>query len=197
MNFVRTFLFVTLIAAAPGAMSQGPAAGRLLVSNPGVNDPYFSESVLLILIHEDNGTAAILLNRQTWVDPLEAFPGAEGLERYDDALYLGGPVAPAEPLVLFEQAGTPPAGVLPVAEGVYFSPNFALLTELDLEAPDAPRVRVFAGRAEWGPGQLAREIASGSWRVVRADPDDLFAQDPASMWRRMPLTGDGVTAFLD
>jgi putative transcriptional regulator len=81
-------------------------------------------------------------------------------------------------------------------EGVYFSPNPELLDEIGLAAGDAPRVRVFAGRAEWGPGQLAREIGAGNWRVVNGDADDLFAEDPASLWRRMPLAGDGVTASL-
>lgn len=197
MNVVRTLLFVTLVAAASNAVSQTPEAGRLLVSNPGLNDSNFSETVMLILVHEENGTAAIFLNRPTWIDPHEAFPEIETLAEYDGALFRGGPVAPAELLLLFEHEGAPPAGVLPVLDGVYFSPNPGFLGEIESTAPDAPRVRLFAGRAEWGPGQLAREIASGSWRVVRADADDLFAEDTTTLWQRMPLAGDGVTAFLE
>jgi len=196
MNLARLVLFATCVAVMPLAKAQAPAAGRLLVSNPSLEDPEFSESVLLILVHEDNGTAAIFINRPTWVDPAEAFPEVEGIDGYDDALYRGGPVAPAELLTLIEQTGPPPSGVLPVVDGVYFSPSAAVLGELDLAAPDAPRVRVFAGRAEGGPGQLAREIAAGNWRVVRADPDDLFTRDPTSLWDRMPLVSDGVTAFV-
>jgi putative transcriptional regulator len=196
MNLVRTLLLLALVAAAPGAMSQQPAAGRLLVSNPALNDPDFSQTVLLILIHEDSGTAAIFLNRPTWVEPAEAFPEVEALGSYDGELYRGGPVAPAELLLLFEHEGAPPAGVLPILDGVYFSPNPDLLDEMDLDASDAPRARLFAGRAEWGPSQLAREIADGRWRVVDADADDLFAEDATGLWQRMPLAGDGVTAFL-
>jgi putative transcriptional regulator len=197
MDLVRTLLLVTLVAAAPGAMSQAPEAGRLLVSNPGLRDPNFSETVLLILLHEDNGTAAIFLNRPTWIDPQEAFPEIDTLADYEGALFRGGPVAPAELLLLFEHAGAPPPGVLPVLDGIYFSPNPELLGDIDSTSPDAPRVRLFAGRAEWGPGQLAREIAAGRWRVVGADADDLFAGDTSNLWQRIPLAGDGVTAFLN
>lgn len=193
---IGILLLLATISVAPGVSAQAPAAGRLLVANPSLDDPNFSESVLLILVHEDNGTAAIFLNRPTWVDPVEAFPEIAELAAYHDALYLGGPIAPAELLLLFEQDGPPPPGVLPIADGVYFSPNAALLAEMDLASPDAPRARIYAGRAEWGPGQLARELAAGRWRVVTADSDDLFAEDPASLWRRMPLAGDGVTAAL-
>jgi putative transcriptional regulator len=56
---------------------------------------------------------------------------------------------------------------------------------------------VYAGRAEWGPGQLAQEIAAGDWRLVSARPEDVFSEDPQNLWHRMPLVSDGVTASLN
>jgi len=194
----KPLLLALLALVVHGAYAQAPAAGRLLVSSPTLDDVNFSESVLLLLIHEVNsGSAGILLNRPTWVDPVESFPEIDVFEAYDDALYLVGPVAPTELVALLEFDGLPPEGVRPILDTVYFSTNPEILSEIDFSAADRPRVRVYAGRAEWGPGQLAEEIAHGRWRVLRAEPEHVFAEDAAGLWQHMPLTGDAVTASLE
>ena len=52
--------------------------------------------------------------------------------------------------------------------------------------PAPPRgidaVRLFAGYAGWGGGQLEGEIAEGAWFVVDADPGDALTADPDSLW---------------
>ncbi|MDP9284574.1 MAG: YqgE/AlgH family protein, partial [Actinomycetota bacterium] len=45
------------------------------------------------------------------------------------------------------------------------------------------RVRVFAGYAGWGAGQLEAELAEPSWILADAEPDDAFADDPDELWR--------------
>jgi putative transcriptional regulator len=44
-------------------------------------------------------------------------------------------------------------------------------------------VRMFAGYAGWGEGQLDAEIAAGAWWVVRSRPDDALADEPEELWR--------------
>ncbi|MGB5623495.1 MAG: YqgE/AlgH family protein, partial [Gammaproteobacteria bacterium] len=46
-------------------------------------------------------------------------------------------------------------------------------------------LRVFAGHAGWGPGQLDREIADGGWHVVPAHMDDVFGLDRGPDWGRL------------
>jgi putative transcriptional regulator len=199
MKTMRTCLLVALLATAwTGAHSQAPAVGRVLVANPAIDDPNFSESVLMIVFHDENiGTAGVFLNRPTWVDPAETFPDIGGLAGYDGALYLGGPVAPTELWTLLELGNRPIEGAQPIAGPIYVSLDPEVLRDIDFTANDTPRVRVYAGRAEWGPGQLAQEIAEGDWRLVSARPEDVFAEDPQGLWRRMPLGGDGVIASLN
>jgi putative transcriptional regulator len=43
-------------------------------------------------------------------------------------------------------------------------------------------VRVFAGYAGWGPGQLDEELEEGSWIVEPALPDDVFTPEPDALW---------------
>ena len=44
------------------------------------------------------------------------------------------------------------------------------------------RVRVFAGFAGWGEGQLEAEIADGDWIAQAALPEDVFTELPEQLW---------------
>ena len=54
----------------------------------------------------------------------------------------------------------------------------------------ARHLRVFAGHAGWGPGQLESEIDEGAWAVVPGRPGDVFTGLPRTRWadvlRRQP-----------
>jgi putative transcriptional regulator len=152
--------------------------------------------VLLILIHQDGGSIAVFLNRPTWVEPAAAFPEIEPLAGYEGPLYLGGPVGVAELLTLFESDGAAPERALALGDGIFLSPDPELLRELDLGAVDGPNVRIYAGHAEWGPGQLASEVAVGRWRVLRAEPGHVFTDDPSNLWENLLLAPDGVSAAV-
>lgn len=201
MNEKAKWLLVSLLATvSTGAYSQTPAVGRVLVANAAIDDPNFRESVLMIVFHDASiGTAGVFLNRPTWVNPAEAFPDIDGLAGYSGSLYLGGPAAPTAVWTLLEPGSRSLEGVQPLAGPIHVSLDPEVLGDIDFQAPDSPRVRVYAGRTEWGPGQLAQEIAAGDWRVVAARPEDVFADDPESLWQRMPLDSDsdGVTASLN
>lgn len=190
-------LAVGITSAHAQVPGPGPATGRLLVATSDVTDPNFSESVLLILVYQDGGAAAVFLNRPTWVDPAEAFPEISALKSYDGALYLGGPVGATELLTLSELASQPPDQAVPIGGGVFFSPSPGILSRIDFTAAQHPRVRVYAGHAEWGPGQLDAEIAAGRWRLLDASPDQIFATDPVRLWQRLTLTSGGVSASLN
>jgi putative AlgH/UPF0301 family transcriptional regulator len=48
-------------------------------------------------------------------------------------------------------------------------------------------LRVYAGYAGWGPGQLEAEIARGDWIVVREPPDPIFDAAPDTLWKKLHL----------
>ena len=61
---------------------------------------------------------------------------------------------------------------------------------------DLHQVRVFAGYAGWGAGQLAEEIAEGAWLVVAGHPADVFADPGADLWQDVLRRQGGVVALL-
>ena len=71
-----------------------------------------------------------------------------------------------------------------------------LTTDPALVAAMVGSVRVFRGYAGWGPGQLESEIDSGSWLVLDAEPDDVFAADPGDLWRDVLRRQTGRLAWL-
>ena len=56
-----------------------------------------------------------------------------------------------------------------------------LLREV-LETRPAPRARVLAGYAGWGPGQLDDELAQSAWLMGDVDLDLVFDLPPDVMW---------------
>ncbi len=76
------------------------------------------------------------------------------------------------------------------------------LGTLDLERdPDdlaitVEAVRVFAGYAGWGPGQLEREIEAGAWFVVLAESGDALSGDPGLLWKRVLRRQGGRLALV-
>ncbi|WP_433856518.1 YqgE/AlgH family protein [Streptomyces kronopolitis] len=60
---------------------------------------------------------------------------------------------------------------------------------VDLEAPPEllaavlGSLRIFAGYAGWGPGQLEDELVEGAWYVVESEPGDVSSPDPEQLWR--------------
>ena len=46
------------------------------------------------------------------------------------------------------------------------------------------------GYAGWAPGQLDRELEIGSWHVLPASADIVFAEDPGPIWDRLALKPD-------
>lgn len=60
---------------------------------------------------------------------------------------------------------------------------------VDLEAPpellaaELGSLRIFAGYAGWGAGQLEDEVAEGAWYVVESEPGDVSSPAPESLWR--------------
>ena len=51
-----------------------------------------------------------------------------------------------------------------------------------LEQQPAPRARVIAGYAGWGPGQLDEELAQSAWLIGDVELDLVFDVEAAAMW---------------
>ena len=161
---------------------DGSLRGRLLVATPGLIDANFYRSVVLIVEHNDDGAAGIVLNRpsetQLREGPLDEW---SALAAEPQLVFVGGPVSPDAAVCLAHCAAEAvPAGWQPVVRGLGV---LDLSRDLGDLSAGVDRIRVFAGYAGWGGGQLENELEEGSWYVVDADPEDALTSMPGALWR--------------
>src|SRR5215204_3605466 len=159
------------------ARSGGPAArsdfhsvseslnGKLLIAAPSMPD-YFQRTVILVVEHSEQGAFGLVLNRPSETTVAEASPELAELIGEDHILHVGGPVQPNAVTAIGDYPDPTEATKLLVG-GVG-------MVDLD-DPPEVSRIRVFAGYAGWGPGQLDGELEEEAWIVEDAHPDDPFA----------------------
>jgi putative transcriptional regulator len=182
--------------------ASGAQAGRLLVATPVLGDPNFRRTVVLIVEHEEEqGTLGVVLNRPTEVPVGHVLEPWTELATNPSVVFRGGPVSPNSALALALVPGTDePIGWHPLDGTV--AKAMSRLGLVDLDAPpgllsDAiARLRVYAGYAGWGVGQLQAEIDEGAWYVLPADPADAFSADPARLWPAVLRRQGGELAYL-
>jgi putative transcriptional regulator len=152
--------------------------GQLLLASPGLFDPNFRRTVVLVTEHNGEGAAGLVLNRPSETAVAEAVPDLVPLVGDDDPVYVGGPVQESAVLVLAE-FDDPDEAALLVVDDVGFVPGDG---DFGMIATSTRRARVFAGYAGWGPGQLEAELEESSWIVEASTGPELFPQPGDDLW---------------
>jgi len=172
--------------------------GSLLVAMPGLTDPTFTGAVVYVLDHSATGTIGVVLGRPSEVRIRDVLPGWSELAVEPGAFHLGGPCETDTALCLATRLGEGPldadSGLRQVAGPVH-------LVDLDSDpaelAGEIAGLRVFAGYAGWSPGQLAAELAEGSWACVDGGSGDVLdAAAGPELWRSVLGRQSGRLAVL-
>ena len=174
-----TLLFVFAGLWVTGAYAETPLAkGKMLVATEMIQGDIFSKTVIILLHYDRTGAMGLVVNRPTEVAIEEVLPEGDALVKRADILYWGGPVQ-MNSLRVMIRTQDPPGEAENVVGSVY-------LVSLNDDSPDeldkASHLRVFLGYAGWAPGQLDRELATGSWLVVDASEERVFPAEPAKLW---------------
>ncbi len=158
-------------------------AGRLLVSAPTLVDPNFARTIVLLLDTDEDGTLGVILNRPSKVAVGEVLESWAEVVGEPDVLFRGGPVGTDSALAVARLAeGSEPVGWRPLFDGTGL---IDLDTPREVIVPALHGIRIYAGYAGWGAGQLEAEVEEGAWYVVAGAPDDLFDATPDGLWRRV------------
>jgi putative transcriptional regulator len=181
-------------------MEDESLCGRLLAATPLLGDPNFRRTVVLIV--EDSpteGTLGVVLNRPTEVPLEQVLEPWTALVSGPQVVFRGGPISPNSALALaLAQGSAEPVGW----RSLTGSPAMSWLGLVDLGAPPEllaagiSLMRVFAGYAGWGAGQLRDEIDEGAWYVLPGNPGDAFATEPEQLWREVLRRQGGELALV-
>ena len=164
------------------ALAQDAPNGILLVAKPGLADPNFRETVVLVTQAADSSTVGVILNR----------PTTRKHEKTGEIVYTGGPVMREVLVALFRTERAPEGSVFHVLKDVYLSMdprNIEMLLQKRGE-----RYRLFAGFAGWAPGQLEGEMRRDGWYMLPASADLVFRADTAGMWEELVRKARGRVA---
>ena len=165
--------------------------GQLLIAGPGLLDPSFFRTVVLVIAHSEDGALGLVLNRPSETTVGEAVTELDALLESDAALYVGGPVQPSALIVLAEFDDTTDAAL------VAFEDVGVLASGAAQDGPPAVRRgRAFVGHAGWGPGQLDEELDRGDWILEAAVRDDAFTDSPAGLWETVLIRKGGSYALV-
>jgi len=153
---------------------------NFLIAMPALEDPYFSNSLVYVCEHNENGALGIIVNRPIdmnlagLLEKIDIKLEAESLA--DLPVYFGGPVQLDRGFVLHRPVGNWQS-TLAVNGDVGLTSSRDVLASVG-SAGLPSEIIVTLGYAGWSAGQLEEEIAQNSWLTVAAKPSILFDLPP-------------------
>jgi putative transcriptional regulator len=181
-------------------MQEKSRSGQLLAATPMLGDMNFRRTIVLIVEDDqEEGTLGVVLNRPSEIPVRQVLEPWTDLVTGPSVLFQGGPVSPDSALALALPSGeTEPIGWRSLA-GSRLMSRIGLV---DLGAPPElladgiASLRVFAGYAGWGAGQLEAEIDAGAWLVLEGLPEDAFVAEPDRLYPTVLRRQGGEMALL-
>ena len=142
-------------------------AGNILIAAPQLDD-FFRRTVVLMVEHSEDGAFGVVLNRPSETSVAEVVPSLASYAPDEEVIWIGGPVAPDTAVALGRFDDPDAAAGIVVGD----------LGVIDPEDPgeELREMRVYAGHAGWGPGQLESELEQDAWIIEPASPEDPFRE---------------------
>jgi len=155
-----------------------PVAGRILISVPYYNDPFFNRSVVLLIDKDEENCVGLVINQELNCIVQKETTGA----KIDMPIYAGGPVMHHTPFTLHNNEDCEYAGeILP---NVYSGYHDILLTIFEGDALPKMDFKFFIGYSGWSPGQLEDEIKRNMWVVGEGNEELILKTPSAKVWER-------------
>ena len=183
--FAATLAAVALLSAAASAQAQQhlPANGLFLIAKPGLTDPNFARTVVLVTQAEDASTVGVIINRPTTLRLSQFLSHEFATQNYRDPIYSGGPVMQQVIVALYRTETVPAAAAFHILKNIYLTMHLDNI-KLLLAAPKA-QYRLYAGFSGWAPRQLESEFNRDGWFILPADEALVFRKSADGLWEEL------------
>ena len=152
-------------------MPESPAKGKILISEPFLNDPNFKRTIILLSEHNQEGSVGFVLNKPTEYklnQVIDDFP------EFDAEVYYGGPVQ-LNTLQFIYRGENIIENSLEILPGLYWGGSFDILkTLIESNSVKPEDFRFFFGYSGWGEEQLDDEMERNSWIVTETTIENVF-----------------------
>ena len=153
--------------------------GKLLVSQPLINDEFFHNSVVFLSDFSEEGIVGFIVNKPLNFDICDLI---DDFPNFDTTIYYGGPVA-SDSLYFIHRVPNKITGSVHITKDLYWGGNFNQVKELIQNNELQPEeIRFFLGYSGWDKEQLDEEINSESW-IVDDVEESLFDWDIQKLWK--------------
>jgi len=156
-----------------------PAQGKLLISEPFLNDFYFEKSVVLIAKHDENGSFGFIINKPIEV---KAYDILKEFADFEPKIYLGGPVK-TDTIYAIHSLGKTIPNSKKITTNLYWADNVEAIFELiACKKISANDVCFYIGYSSWNTNQLNDELEEKSWIVMNSSIDYIYNPKPKNLW---------------
>lgn len=153
--------------------SKSIKKGTILVARTGLNNDFFSKSVILITEHSEKGSMGFVINKPT-LTPLDLL--------FKNYLYYGGPVSTDE-LFIFHSRPDIIKNNIHVSENIYWALDYEEIKDcMDKRIVNLEDIRIFKGYCGWDKNQLNQEINHKEWIVLNDTSIDIFKDLNQELW---------------
>jgi putative transcriptional regulator len=155
--------------------------GCLLLSDPFINDPYFTRVAILLCRHNKKETFGFVLNNFIELD-LQKIGDIFG--ETPTKISIGGPVEPGN-LFYIHTLGNKMKGAENILGNLYFGGDFESLIDLVHKEPDLMKeIRFFIGYSGWDYKQLEDEMKEHAWVAVNnITENEILSSRSADFWK--------------
>ncbi len=159
-----------------------PEKGKLLISDPFLDDDYFRRSLIYLCEFNKEGSFGFVINNFISInlnDLDESFP------KIETQISLGGPME-INSLYFIHTLGNKIKNSLLINENIYLGGDFQQLSSFMKEDESIIKnVRFFIGYSGWSANQLDTEIRNNSWIVSEMRSSSiLFGSQSKLTWKR-------------
>lgn len=156
-----------------------PKRGRVLISEPFLQDNYFKRSLVLLTEYTPQGAVGFVLNKSLDVsinDVIEDFP------KFNGAVSIGGPVS-TNTIHYLHTLGDLIPNSEPVIGNIYWGGDFDTVKNMIRANQIQPsQIRFFLGYSGWQAGQLESELNRNSWLVSELKPIEIMGYN-SNIWK--------------
>lgn len=165
--------------------------GALLIAHPGLLDPGFAKSVVLLSVHSEKGSVGVVLNRSMGLSISEYDPAFVDSPLAGVPLFLGGPVADDKIIITAWEW---------LECGSVFKLYFGITEEKTDQLSHSKHrvdIRAFKGYSVWTEGQLEQEIEDNAW-IVSSVKNLAQPAESYNIWKSLlAITRPGLLFLAD
>lgn len=156
-----------------------PRKGKLLLSEPFLDDDYFGRSAVFLCEHNEEGSFGFVLNNYIEIDLNDV---AKNFPVEKAKVSMGGPVATQNIYFIHTRPDILKDSTL-IDNNLFIGGDYSeMIHLLETRVMNLSEVRFFLGYSGWSKNQLKEEIDANSWLVVDVECDDVMNTDLEEIW---------------